>query len=100
MPGHKGIKGNENGEQLGKRGSLHPFIGSELTCGISDRVAGQVIRDWTCREHQEYWQSIPGKRHAKSYHSKLSDKRTVEFLNLTRSQARQVTGLLTGNLVT
>jgi hypothetical protein len=38
------------------------------------RVSGQVIRDWMCREHQEYWQSIPAQKHAKSFLSKLSAK--------------------------
>jgi hypothetical protein len=51
--GHKGIEGNEPADQLAKWGSLHQFIGSEPACGNSDRVAGRVIRDWMCREHQE-----------------------------------------------
>jgi hypothetical protein len=43
------------------------------------------------------WQSIPGQRQAKSFLSKLSDKTTVKLLKLNRSQAWQVTGLLTGH---
>jgi hypothetical protein len=84
---HKGIEGNEIVDQLVKRGSMHLFIGPELSCGISDRVAGWVIRDWMCRV-QEYWHSIPGQRHAKGFLSKLSAKRTVELLKLNRSQER------------
>jgi hypothetical protein len=49
---------------------------------MSDKVARAVIRDWMCRENQEYWNSMPGQRHAKSFISKLSAKRTVEFLKL------------------
>jgi hypothetical protein len=71
MLGHKGVVGNEIADQLAKRGSLHPFIGPEPACGVSDKVAGLVIQDWTCREHQEYWQSLPGQRHAKSFVSVL-----------------------------
>jgi hypothetical protein len=56
---------------------------------LSDRVAGQVISDWMCRQHQEYWQSIPGQKHSKSSLSKLFAERTVEFLKLSRSKARQ-----------
>jgi hypothetical protein len=44
------------------------------------------------REHQQYWQSIPGQRHAK-----LSTKWTVKFLKLSRYQAKEVKGLLTGH---
>jgi hypothetical protein len=74
-----GIEDNEIADQLTKRGSQHPFIGPEPTCGTSDRVAGWVIRDWMCREHQDYWQSTPGQRHANSFLSKLSEKRMLDF---------------------
>jgi hypothetical protein len=76
-------------------GSLHPFVGPEPAYGVSDTVAGQVIRDQKYREHQDYWWSISGQRHAKSFLLKLSAEGTVEVLKLNRSQARQVTGLLT-----
>jgi hypothetical protein len=36
VPGHKGIEGNETANLLAKRGSLHPFIGHEPICGISE----------------------------------------------------------------
>jgi ribonuclease HI len=55
VPGHEGIEGNESADQLAKRGSLHPFIGPEPPCGISEKVAKWSIRDWTCREHQKHW---------------------------------------------
>jgi hypothetical protein len=47
--------------------SLHPFIGPEPACGISERVAGQAIRDWVRREHRKYWQSILGQKHGKGF---------------------------------
>jgi hypothetical protein len=40
VPACKGIKGNEIDDQLAIRGSLHPFIGLEPACAISDRVTG------------------------------------------------------------
>jgi hypothetical protein len=64
---------------------------------MSERVAKRAIRDWVCREHQKYWQSTPGQRHAKSFIPKLSAKRSEEILKLNRHQARRITGLLTGH---
>jgi hypothetical protein len=52
--GHKGAEGNETADQLAKRSLLHPFIGPEPACGISDTVTGRVFMDWVHREHQEY----------------------------------------------
>jgi hypothetical protein len=60
MSRHKGTESNESADQLEHTGSLYPFIGAET----SDRVAKQDIRDWMCRDHQEYWQSTPGQIHA------------------------------------
>jgi hypothetical protein len=94
MLGHKQIEGNKNANQIAKRGLLHPSIRPEPTYDIFDRVAGQVNSNWTCREHQDYWQSIPGQRHSKSCLSKLSANPTVGLLKLIRFQTRHVNGTL------
>jgi hypothetical protein len=52
-----------------------------------------------CREQQNIGSPFQQKIHAKSFLSKLSIKRAVEFLKLNRIQARQVTGLLAGHLM-
>jgi hypothetical protein len=83
--------------QLAERVSLHLFSGPEPASGVSDTGTERAISGLGCRQHQEYWQSVTGHRHAKSFLSELSANRTVEFLKLNRSQARQVTSLLTGH---
>jgi hypothetical protein len=56
-----------------------------------------VIRDWMSRKHEEHWQSIYGQRQAKDFLKKPSAKNAWELLNLSRSQLRIMTGLLTGH---
>jgi hypothetical protein len=51
-------------DQLAKIGSLHPFIGPEPACGISERAAGWAIRDWVHRGHHKHWQSTWGMQRA------------------------------------
>lgn len=55
VPGQRVIEDYEIADNLAKKGSLHPFIGSELSCIMSESVAKWIIRDWRSREHQEYW---------------------------------------------
>jgi hypothetical protein len=45
-----------------------------------------VIRGWTSRKHEGYWQSIRGQRKAKDFLKRLSAKRAGELFNLVRNQ--------------
>jgi len=92
MPGHMGNDGNETAGILSRQGSLHPLIGPECALVISAKVARGMIRDWTSRKHEEYWQSIHGQRQAKGFLKRHSGKRDGELLNLSRNQLRLLTG--------
>jgi hypothetical protein len=88
LPQHKGTDGNKTADQAVRKKHLKPFSGTEPTCGISGRAAGHVIMDCVCREQQNYWQSISGQKHAKSFLITSCDKITAEFLKLSRLHAR------------
>jgi hypothetical protein len=62
--------------------------GSNLDLSIVQSVA---------RHYTDWGIPPPGLRHAKAFIPKLSTKLTLEFLKLNKSEARQVTGLLTGH---
>jgi hypothetical protein len=69
-----GIHGNEIANQLARQGSSHSLRGPEHALGISAKVARGVIKGWTSRKHEEYWQSIHGQRQAKCFFERLSAK--------------------------
>jgi hypothetical protein len=79
-----GIVGNETADQLAKMGSERSFIGPEPACGISVGVARKVVRDWTNRNHKEYWESTTGLREAKGLIQGPSARRTKDLLKLNR----------------
>lgn len=56
-----------------------------------------MIRGWTSRKDNEYWQSIHGQRQAKSFLRRPSAKRAGELLNQSRNQPSIMTGLLVGH---
>jgi hypothetical protein len=81
---------------LARTGSEHPFIRSEPACGIPVGVAKKATRDWTNRNHKEYWESATGLTQAKGIIRGPSARRTKDLLKLNRDQLRWVVGLLTG----
>jgi hypothetical protein len=78
-------------------GSGSPFIGPEPACGISMGIAKRAVRDWTNRDHKEYWEALTRLKQAKGFLQGPSVKRTKELLRLNRNQLRWMTGLLTGH---
>jgi hypothetical protein len=67
MPGNMQIDGHETADQLARQGSKLPLIGPQPALGISAKVARGVIKGWTSRKHEKYWQSIRGQRQAKGF---------------------------------
>jgi hypothetical protein len=74
VPGHENIVGNEKADQLARTGSEHPFIGPEPACGISIGIAKKAVRDWTKRNHKNYWESVTGLKQAKGHTRALCQK--------------------------
>jgi hypothetical protein len=67
VPGNMGIHGNEMADQLASQGFLCPLTGPEPALGISAKVAREVIRGWTNKKHEEYWQSIYGQSKLRAF---------------------------------
>jgi hypothetical protein len=91
------IDGNEITDQLARQGFSLPLIGPGPAFGISLKVAMGVIRDWTSRKLEEYWQSTHGQRQTKGFLQRPSAKRAGELLSLIRNLLRIMMGLLTGH---
>jgi hypothetical protein len=56
-----------------------------------------VIRDWTNRNHKEYWEFTTGFRETKGLIQWPSVRRTKDLLKLNRDQLRWVVGLHIGH---
>jgi hypothetical protein len=58
--------------------------------GMPAKVARGLMWNWTCRKHEEHWQSV-------CFLEKPSAKEDAELLDLSRNQLKILTGLLTGD---
>ena len=97
VPGHTGIIGNEKADELARAGAAQKLRGPEPALGISKQVTKTTTDRWAQQEHLSRWNSTPGQIHARATLGNPSKKLTAGMLLLTRSQIRQVTGLLTGH---
>jgi hypothetical protein len=77
-------------DQLARTGSEHLFTGHEPVCGISVEIAKIAIRDWTNRNHQQFWESITGLKQAMGITLGPSSRGTKDLLKLNRNQLRWV----------
>ena len=50
VPGHMAIDVNETVDELAGQGSSHPLTGYKSVLGVSAKVAGGGIREWTSME--------------------------------------------------
>jgi len=82
---------------LSQASTSHPLIGPQPALGISAKVARGVIRGWTSRKLEEYWQSMQEQRQGNGFLKRPSAKRAGELLNLSRNQPRIMMRLLSGH---
>ena len=97
IPGHSGIDGNEQSDQLAKEGSNMPYVGPEPVVGISSQAGKGAIKSWIRQQHGISWQSTNGCRQSKELIGGPNPKVSNSLLNLSQQQLRMIVGLLTGH---
>ena len=96
VPGHSNIVGNEKADEMARIGSSTSFVGPEPFCGYSISNVN-IGKTWLSEQLEDYWTHVPNLRHSKLFIKGFDQKLSLEFLNLTRKQARLLTMFLTGH---
>jgi len=98
IPGHAGVCGNEIADGLTRGGSVMGFLGPELVLGVSRQEIQKRLSRWLFNQHWARWRGLGNTpRQAQEFISGPSLGAKEKFLSFNRTQAKAVTGLLTGH---
>jgi len=97
VPGHSGIYGNEQADQVAKAESFKNYVGPEPVLPVSSSVVQSQLQAWTLRETQTHWQDLKSCRQAKETIDGLNHQRTKEMLRLPKKTLRLIVGVYTGH---
>jgi len=97
VPGHRGISGNEEADNLARQASATPLLGPEPALGIPKCSVREAIRSWTAVQHLRAWIDLPGLRHGKLFIGRPCKKKADDLLKLGRHQLKMVTAIYKGH---
>ncbi|XP_048484155.1 uncharacterized protein LOC105391530 [Plutella xylostella] len=97
VPGHCGINGNEEADELARLGAESLPLGPEPIIGLPKCTSRREIKDWAHNQSLEAWNNVPGQHHARALIVGYSQKFTRRVLELTRNQIRVLTRTLSGH---
>ena len=97
VPGHSGVQGNEEADELARNGSSSSFIGPEPAIGRYAGLIKSLVKNRTNRYHQNRWDALTTCRQSKEFLAGCDAKTTKFLLSLSREKLRGLVGILTGH---
>ena len=97
VPGHCGIRGNEEADELARMGSSTPMTGPEPFCGVNAKLAEGILRINSRLAWDNQWMGTQGCRQAKRLLGYSDTKKAKTLLGLTRDKLRKILAILTGH---
>lgn len=94
VPGHTGVDGNEEADELARNGASTDYIGPEPVCGLNWSASRAAIGEWKRFQHKRYWNGLNGLRQSKNL---IDITKPVDVSCIKKQELRKVVGYLTGH---
>ena len=97
VPGHSKVLGNEQADELARKGSAQSFLGPEPAVGVATCVGQEILRRHLMETSRRDWELASGMRQAKTFFGGYSPSRTKALLGLHRRKCQLITSIFTGH---
>uniref|UniRef100_A0A6V7LAJ9 RNase H type-1 domain-containing protein n=1 Tax=Bracon brevicornis TaxID=1563983 RepID=A0A6V7LAJ9_9HYME len=96
VPGHSGIRGNEEANRLAQEGANRRPETSEMKVGIHPSILKTRLVAWSNEQTLHAWHEAPGMRHTKALLNGPSVRLAEKLIDLPRRDLRLMVGMITG----
>ncbi|XP_048002369.1 uncharacterized protein LOC125238917 [Leguminivora glycinivorella] len=97
VPGHSDITGNDEADELARKGADTPLIGPEPFCGFTKREAYSLLNNLEKRRAIDGWKFVRGQEHSKALIKPFNSRYAKELIGLKRHKICAVSRILTGH---
>lgn len=97
VPGHEGNMGNEQADELARKGAEESLVGPEPRLPIAHNITKGVISHSITAETNRRWRSSTGMRQSKIFIKGMDKKKTSKLMGLSRENMRLVIEIITGH---
>jgi ribonuclease HI len=97
VPGHTNVQGNENADELARKGSEMDFVGPGPALPLTLSRVKTTIASAAHKKHVQYWKNLLTCQHSKLFLEEPLGVASKKTFNMNKRQLRILVGTVTGH---